>query len=201
MRMKLTCAALLLALTLEVWGCAANTGSASPGRSNSQATSPASSTAAGELKFTEPAGWIKEQPGSSMRVAQFKLPRVEGDSEDASLVIYFFGAGQGGAVADNVDRWVNQMQQPDGSPSKDKAKTETLTSNGLKVTTVDVSGTYTAQMSPGSDSRHNDSNQRLRAAVVETPRGNYFAKLIGPEKTVSHWDQSFGDFVKSFEFK
>jgi hypothetical protein len=37
--------------------------------------------------------------------------------------------------------------------------------------------------------------------VVETPKGAYFAKLIGPEKTVAHWDQAFLDYVKSFEFK
>jgi hypothetical protein len=121
--------------------------------------------------------------------------------DDAALVLYFFGSGQGGSVADNIDRWVNQMEQPDGKPSKEKAKIETVTVNGLKVTTVDVSGTYTAQMTPGSETRHNDSNQRLLAAVVETPKGNYFAKLIGPGKTVDHWNQSFGDFIKSFEFK
>jgi hypothetical protein len=136
-----------------------------------------------------------------MRVAQYKLPKVEGDADDAGLVLYFFGSAQGGSVSDNVDRWVNQMQQADGKPSKEKAKIETITINGLKVTTVDVSGTYTAQMSPGSEARHNDSNQRLLAAVIETPKGNYFAKLIGPEKTVSHWNQSFADYLKSFEFK
>ena len=154
-----------------------------------------------ELKFKVPDGWISEKPSSGMRVAQYKLPKVEGDSEDANLVLYFFGTGQGGSVSDNVDRWVNQMEQPDGRPSKDKAKIETITVNGLKVTTVDVSGTYTAQMSPGSEARHNESNQRLRAAVIETPKGNYYAKLIGPEKTVSRWDNSFADYVKSFEFK
>ena len=42
---------------------------------------------------------------------------------------------------------------------------------------------------------------RLRGAVVETPRGFYFAKLIGPEKTVGHWNEAFNDYVKSFEFK
>lgn len=136
-----------------------------------------------------------------MRVAQYKLPKVEGDAEDASLAIFFFGSGQGGSISDNIDRWVGQIQQPDGSSSKDKAKIETLTVNGLKVTTVDVTGTYTAAMSPGSDTRHNDSNYRLRAAVVETPKGNYFAKLTGPAKTVGHWDQSFTDFINSFEFK
>jgi hypothetical protein len=160
-----------------------------------------SMNANGELRYKVPEGWVTEKPTSSMRAAQYKLPKSEGDPEDASLVLYFFGAGQGGSVSDNIDRWVGQMQQPDGSSSKDKARTETLTVNGLKVTMVDLSGTYTAQMSPGSDTHFNNSNYRLRAAVIETPKGNYFAKLIGPAKTVSHWEQSFGDYVKSFEFK
>ena len=41
----------------------------------------------------------------------------------------------------------------------------------------------------------------IAAAVIETPKGNYFLKLVGPAKTVGHWEQSVTDFVKSFEFK
>jgi hypothetical protein len=192
---------LLLMIALSCGGCTAGAGGSAAAIGNSQSETQTRASSTGELKYKVPTGWVSEPPSSSMRVAQYKLPKVEGDSEDATLTLYFFGSGQGGSVSDNVDRWINQMQQPDGSPSKDKAKTETLNVNGLKVTMVDVSGTYTAQMSPGSDSRHNDRNQRLRAAVVETPKGNYFAKLIGPEKTVAHWDQSFVDYIKSFEFK
>ena len=55
---------------------------------------------------------------------------------------------------------------------------------------VDVTGTYTAEMAPGSGSFHNDTNYRLRAAVVETPKGNYFVKLAGPSKTIARWDQA-----------
>jgi hypothetical protein len=83
-----------------------------------------------------------------MRVAEFKLPKVEGDSEDAQLVLYYFGPGQGGTAQANIDRWINQMQQPDGHPSKERAKTETLTVNNLSVTTVDVLGTYNGGMAP-----------------------------------------------------
>ena len=136
-----------------------------------------------------------------MRVAQYKLPKSEGDAEDALLVVYYFGATQGGTAQANIDRWISQMQQTDGSATKDKAKTETSTVNGLKVTSIDVSGTYTAEMAPGSGTKHNDANYRLRAAVIETPKGNYFLKLVGPAKTMSRWEQSVTDFVKSFEFK
>jgi len=195
MRVLLGFFGVLLLLSL---GCTAKTGGAAATTSSTQTTT--TQTAAG-ITFKVPEGWITETPSSSMRVAQYKLPKVEGDSADASLVLYFFGSQQGGSVADNIDRWVNQIQQPDGSKSTDKAKIETTTVNGVKVTTVDVSGTYTAEMAPGSQTRHNDTQQRLRAAVIESPKGNYFLKLIGPEKTVTKWDQSFKDYLKSIEFK
>ena len=116
-------------------------------------------------------------------------------------MLYYFGATQGGTAQANIDRWISQIQQPDGSSSKDKAKTDTLTLNGLKVTTVDVSGKYTAEMAPGSGTFHDDAGFRLRAAVIETPKGNYFAKLVGPTKTVDLWDHTFVDYLKTFEFK
>jgi hypothetical protein len=136
-----------------------------------------------------------------MRAAQFVLPKAAGDTEDASLVLYYFGQGQGGSVQANLDRWVGQMQQPDGSSSKDKAKTETMKANGLNVTLLDVAGTYTAEMTPGAGDRQNKSNYRMRAAVIETPRGPYFIKLTGPTKTIAQWDSSFMSFVNSMEFK
>jgi len=193
------CAGVLLASLLT---CSACGGKGAAYVANSQANSAQSpANTSGELRYTAHEGWVKEQPTSAMRVAQYKLPKAEGDSEDASLVVSFFGATQGGAAQANIDRWISQMQQPDGSSSKDKAKTETATIHGLKVTTVDVAGTYTAEMAPGTGNQRNDANYRLRAAVIETPKGNYFLKLFGPAKTMGRWEQSVTDFVKSFEFK
>ena len=150
------------------------------------------------LKFTVPPGWVEEERTSSMRVAQYRLPKVAGDAEDASLVLYFFGQGQGGSTAANIERWVAQMKQADDSST---AKQENFEMNGLKVTTVDVSGTYVAETAPGSGTFHNNPGYRLRAAVVETPKGSYFVKLVGPEKTVAQWNESFLSYLRSFEFK
>ncbi len=141
-----------------------------------------------------------------MRVAEYKLPRAEGDGADAILVLYYFGQGQGGSAEANIDRWINQMQQPDGRPSKERAKTETLTVNNLPVTRVDVLGTYSGGMAPPGGGMPaatpgDMSNYRLRAAVIETPKGSYFVKLTGPQKTVSRWDKAYTDYIKSFEFK
>ena len=200
MKGLMMCAGLLVAGLLAFSACGGGKGATKVSSAQSNAAQP-NSSAAGELHYKAPDGWVKEPTSSTMRVAQFKLPKTEGDVEDALLVVYYFGATQGGAVQANIDRWISQMQQPDGSASKDKAKTETMTVNGLKATTIDVAGTYTAEMAPGSGSMHNDANYRMRAAVIETPKGNYFLKLVGPAKTMGHWEQSITDFVKSFEFK
>src|SRR6266545_4970161 len=83
------------------------------------------------LKFTVPAGWIEEERTSSMRVAQYRLPKAANDTEDASLILYYFGPSQGGTTAANVERWISQMKQADDSAAKQAAKQESLEVNGL----------------------------------------------------------------------
>ncbi len=184
-------------------GCSKNSGTVGPKSTAAQSSSSSaqSQNAPGELRSIVPAGWKAEKPTSDMRVAQYKLPKAEGDSEDALLVLYYFGQGQGGSAQANIDRWINQIKQPDGQSSKERAKTDTLTVNGLQVNTVDVTGNYSGGMSPDSAPANDKSIYRLRAAVIDTPKGSYFVKLTGPEKTVSHWDQAYTDYIKSFEFK
>jgi hypothetical protein len=193
-----TVAGLLVSLLLALIGACSD--APRPVTSGGGAESAASSSGV-ELRYKVPAGWVEEPSASSMRVAQYRLPHADGDSEDASLILYYFGQGQGGGVEANLDRWIGQMEQPDGSSSKDRSHTENLTVNDLKVTLLDVTGTYTAEMTPGSGSRQNKPNYRLRAAVIETPKGAYFAKLAGPEKTIERWDADFKAYVKSFEFR
>jgi len=190
----------LLVFVFVLAACSKSTVSETTGTQTQATTSPTQS-ASGNISFTAPDGWIVEKTSSNMRVAQYKLPKADGDTEDGSLVLSYFGQGQGGATQANIDRWISQVHQADGSESKDKAKSESLTVNGLKVTMVDVSGTYSAEMSPGSGDFTSKPNYRLRAAVIETPKGSYFAKLTGPEKTISHWDQAFRDYINSFQFK
>src|SRR5262249_56815304 len=57
------------------------------------------------LKSAVPAGWKKGKPASQMQYAVYTLPKAEGDPEDATLTVYFFGPGGGGGVDANVKRW------------------------------------------------------------------------------------------------
>src|SRR6266700_1953632 len=106
----------LCALVVFCCGCSKNSGTVGTNGTAAQSSSgPAQSsqTAAGELHYKVPEGWTAEKPTSGMRVAQYKLPKAAGDSEDALLVVYYFGQGQGGSAQANIDRWINQIQQPD----------------------------------------------------------------------------------------
>jgi hypothetical protein len=158
------------------------------------------SSFAASLTYTAPAAWKPVATSSSMRVAQFALPHAPDDAKDAELVIYYFG-GSGGSVDANIQRWIGQMQQPDGKPSTAVAKQTKRTVNGLAVTLVDVSGTYVAEMTPGSQERHNSPNYRLRAAVIETANGPYFIKLTGPVRTVAAHEKSFEQFLESVKYE
>ena len=157
--------------------------------------------AAASLKFDVPAGWVSKTPSSSMRLADFTLPKVGSDPEDATVTVYYFGTG-GGSVQANIDRWIGQLSQPDGRASKDVAKTTTLeTKTGLKVTLLDVSGTYIAEVTPGSTERFNKPGFRQIATVIETPNGPHFVKVVGPAGTVAKWEASVMSFLKSLRWE
>jgi hypothetical protein len=152
--------------------------------------------AAGALRFTAPPEWTSRPAASAMRVAEYVLPKAAGDPEDGELIVYFFG-GTGGSVDANIERWLGQMQQPDGRASRDVATRATRTVNGLSVTTLDLAGTYVAEVRPGSSERHNKPGFWMRAAVVTTPRGPYFVKAVGPAKTMTRWKDALDAFMNS----
>jgi hypothetical protein len=148
----------------------------------------------GTLTFTKPAAWTDRAAASSMRVAEFVVPKASGDTEDGELIIYYFGGG-GGSVEANLERWTSQFQS-----TKEPVRTS-ATVNGLKLTSLDVSGTYVAEMRPGSTKHLNKPGFRMRATVVETPKGPYFVKLTGPAKTIDSAGAAFDQFLKSLAFK
>jgi hypothetical protein len=154
----------------------------------------ASPAQTGSVTFTKPAAWQDRAPASSMRVAEFVVPKAPGDSEDGEVIGYFFGGG-GGSVEANLQRWTSQFQS-----TREPVRT-TGTVNGLKLTSLDVSGTYVADMRPGSSEHYNKPGFRMRATVVETPKGPHFIKLTGPAKTVDSAGAAFDQFLKSLAFK
>jgi hypothetical protein len=158
-------------------------------------SAPSGQSAAGELVFTAPEGWIQEQPSSAMRHSQYRLPGPD-TGGDAELAIF---TGIGGSVEQNVQRWLNQFTI-NGAPAGDTAKVSHRDISGFHVTFVDVSGTYNPGMMSGpmtSGSQGSRDGYRMLAAVIETTGRPWFLKLTGPEKTVAKWQADFERFVAS----
>lgn len=143
-----------------------------------------------------PEGWIEETPSSPMRKAQYSLPHVEGDAEDCSVVIFHFPGG--GSAQANLQRWYGQFKQPDGRSSADVAEVKHATVNGLKQTTVALTGTFLFKENMMSQNATEKPNFKMLAAVIETGGGPWFVKCVGPEKTVTKWQSSFNDFLATF---
>lgn len=160
---------------------------------------PAFGETAGGVTWTAPTQWKTGEP-RAMRVVTYKIAAAKGDTEDAECAVHFFGEGQGGAVDLNLQRWMGQFEQPDGKKSADVAKTQKKTVNGLSVTLVDVSGTYTGAGGPMSMTPPvKKPGYRLLGAIVEGPQGSVFFKLTGPAKTVAAAKAEFDKLIGSLK--
>ena len=148
------------------------------------------------IAFTPDASWTSQQPASSMRFAQFVLTS---DAEPAELVVYYFGNTGAGSIDANINRWISQIAQPDGSDSREAATIDTRQINELKTTTIDLAGTYVAETRPGSGERVNKPDWHLLAAIVETEAGPYYFKVTGPSAAVEAARASFEQMLETIK--
>ena len=101
---------------------------------------------------------------------------------EGECAVFYFGAGQGGGVQANIDRWIGQFE-PEGKPVTAKR-----TINGLAVTTIDVSAEH-QRAARTSYAEAGIAPQRTRvitgAAVDVLPRmtdGAYDLVLVDADK-------------------
>ncbi len=147
----------------------------------------------GAIAFALPDPWQAEAPSSAMRRAQLVAP---GSAGPAELVVYYFGEQGAGAANANIDRWVGQFTQPDGSPVTDAEQTRMQVS-GFDVLKVDVRGQYAGGMGPPGQAHAAKPGQRLLAAIVSTDSGPYYFKFLGPAATVTEHAKAFDGLLES----
>jgi hypothetical protein len=158
MRNSLTRVFVLLLLALAAAALAATEGSA------------------GGLRWTVPAGWSVQAP-RPMRMATYTIPGPAG-AEAGECGVFFFGKGQGGTISENLDRWAAQFENP--TPPRKAVKEQ----GGLRIHTIELSGTYLAPGGPMMQSQGKKPDWRLSGAIVEAPEGLVFFKCVGPAKTI-----------------
>ncbi len=188
-------------------GPAESTGSeAAPNRADSEATAsqPVQGAAlhrltVDRLEFVVPSMWVVEQPTSSVRKAQLRLPG--GGDGDAELVIYNFGTTPeaGGSVEANFVRWCGQFVQADGGDSMEIAVRREAEISGMAVHTIDITGRYVAAVRPGNPEKHDKPDHRMLASVIISPEGKYFLKLLGPSATVEKHAARYEELLRSLK--
>jgi hypothetical protein len=146
---------------------------------------------AGGVRWTIPTGWT-EQPSRAMRVATYTVPGPKG-AEPAECGVFFFGAGRGGSIEENISRWSAQFE---GSP---KPKSTTIQVKGMAVHRVDISGTYLSPGGPMMQSQSPKPHYRLLGAIVEAPGGLVFFKCVGPAATITASEKDFEALIGSLD--
>lgn len=147
----------------------------------------------GALKFKVPNGWNVQTPKSSMRQAQIQ---AEGPAGAAELVVFYFGPQGAGSPEDNIDRWVGQFSNPDGS-AVTNPNIALIKVGEQEVTRVEVAGQYASTMAKPGQAAAPQAGQRLIAAIVRTESGPYYFKFLGPDETVTGQAAAFDGLLQS----
>jgi hypothetical protein len=148
----------------------------------------------GRLAWKVPDGWTSEQPSSSMRLAQYRVP---GPGGDGTCVVFYFGPGQGGDPASNAVRWAEQFAQPDGRSSVDLMQVTPLEGTAVPVQIVEVTGTYDGGMTMTDAPAEPAEHHMLLGGIAMGADAPWFFKFTGPEETVRGQRQAFLDMMTS----
>ena len=153
-----------------------------------------SNRVAGNIIYNPPADWIRETPSSSMRLAQFVIPSEYG--ENCKLNVF---NNIGGSVEQNLDRWIKQFRQSDGSSSKDKAIFSYDDRGGGHITYIYITGTFLS----GGMMMNNiteKSDFAMHAAIIEFSDDIYYFKMTGPQQEMDNRRVEFRNFINNISY-
>lgn len=156
---------------------------------------------ADSLMFDAATAWDQQTPSHPSRRLQFRLPPDDPNVAEAELVVWNFPGmrdeGDGHLIRKTMDRWCAQMVQDDGASSREVAARAEYRVNGMPMWTMDLSGRYAAETSPGSDLHYDKQGYRMLGAYIVAPEGDYLVKLVGPASVVDRYVPSFDRFLQS----
>ena len=190
---KYRTAALLLSF-IALGGCQSN-----PVEAVGESTTPGATakppaikapTGPNAITWTAPASFTVAESKGPMRIATYKIAKAEGDADDAELSV----TQVGGDVTSNINRWKGQFDPAAEAEVNERAVGD------LKVTVVNLAGTFKGMAMPGAPAGGAKENYAMLAAIVvwEGHGDPYFFKLTGPQKTVDAARPAFEELIGSF---
>lgn len=161
------------------------------------------------LHLVAPSTWKSNRPAADYILAEFSLPRAEGDAFDGRLTVSIVG----GSLRSNLDVWRHQFtkdraqQVEPGSPQlhEEEPPSEFLKDReiaGIPVVFVDIEGTYYDRSSPEKPPEQHPGYRLLGAICGEAAEEHHlYIKFYGPAKTVAAHADEFRTFVRSMRVK
>jgi hypothetical protein len=126
------------------------------------------------IAWKVPPAWQSAPNPNAMRLATYRAPASSKSHEPADVSV----TRAGGTPDANIERWLSQFDDAGAETRSIK------TVRGLKITIVEVSGTFTGgSMTPGTTETPR-RGWALLGAIVETPGSPYFFKITGEAATV-----------------
>jgi hypothetical protein len=155
---------------------------------------------ADDLVTEVPVTWKAQKATSRFRIHQFDLPRAKGDKADGNLVFFHFGKGGGGGLAANLKRWYGMVEPTE--ESKEKPKPKEIESDDVKITWLDLAGTYLDRPTPFSQTVTRRDHYRMWAAYIDAgASGPYYLRAFGPNKTMLAQRKSFEKMLNGIKQK
>jgi hypothetical protein len=156
------------------------------------AAAPVRPQGAGGILWDITAPFVRREPKSPVRAAEYG---VDGDAS-AELVVFHFGEEKVSIEA-QIQGWLIQVDQPDGSDSAQKAKRGELKLGPLTINTVEVSGIYTGPVAMPGVQVTPEQASILLGAIVSGPKGPVMFKLTGPRGSIERARPAFEQLLHS----
>jgi hypothetical protein len=148
------------------------------------------------VTWKDPGGWKRVPPPNRMRKASYEIAPVAGDKEPAQVGVFYFGAGQGGSIDKNMERWSGEFS---GVADADIKRSQRK-AGGLLQHVIEIEdGTFSSGM--GRSPSRGKEHWAVLGAIVETPSGLHFFKMTGPKATVKQARTAFFELLDSIEVK
>jgi hypothetical protein len=156
-------------------------------------------TEAAGLRFAVPRAWRRVPTLVENRAAMYTLPAATGDAGDPVFVVSVPAQGQSVKAQDVLEGWYGRFVQSDGRPSAEAAEVTPRTVRDLRVTAVDLAGTYVGAGASSGAQAPGVSGYRLLGAVVEGHGHAWILHLFGPAATVAAGKADFETLLGSLE--